>query len=108
MNFIEQNKVSINQLCMLYNVKTMYVFGSVLTNSFNLDSDIDLLVKFNDFDVTKYFLNYTNLKESLEAIFNNKVDLIEEQTLRNPILIRSINKNKQLIYGSKSFTKKSN
>ena len=65
----------------------------------NLDSDIDLLVKFNDFDVTKYFLNYTNLKESLEAIFNNKVDLIEEQTLRNPILIRSINKNKQLIYG---------
>jgi hypothetical protein len=60
---------------------------------------VDLLVKFNDFDLTKYFINYTNLKESLENILHKKVDLIEEQTLKNPILIRSINNNKQLIYG---------
>ncbi len=77
----------------------MYVFGSVLTNHFNANSDVDLLVKFNDFDLTKYFINYTNLKESLENILHKKVDLIEEQTLKNPILIRSINNNKQLIYG---------
>lgn len=99
MNIIEQNKSTINQLCTQHNVKTMYAFGSVLTNQFNANSDVDLLVKFNDFDVTKYFINYTNLKESLENILHKKVDLIEEQTLKNPILIRSINNNKKLIYG---------
>ncbi|HOU46823.1 MAG TPA: nucleotidyltransferase domain-containing protein [Chitinophagales bacterium] len=99
MNIIQQNQSIINQLCTQHNVKTMYVFGSVLTNHFNANSDVDLLVKFNDFDLTKYFINYTNLKESLENILHKKVDLIEEQTLKNPILIRSINNNKQLIYG---------
>ena len=99
MNIIEQNQSTINQLYTQHNVKTMYAFGSVLTNQFNANSDVDLLVRFNDFDVAKYFINYTNLKESLENILHKKVDLIEEQTLKNPILIRSINNNKQLIYG---------
>lgn len=99
MNLIEQNKAIINQLCTQHNVKSMYAFGSVLTNQFNANSDVDLLVRFNDFDVGKYFINYTSLKESLENILQKKVDLIEEQTLKNPILIRSINNNKQLIYG---------
>jgi hypothetical protein len=99
MNLIEQNQSTIIQLCTQHNVKTMYAIGSVLTNQFNANSDVDLLVRFNDFDVEKYFINYTNLKESLENILHKKVDLIEEQTLKNPILIRSINNNKQLIYG---------
>ncbi|HOY42492.1 MAG TPA: nucleotidyltransferase domain-containing protein [Chitinophagales bacterium] len=99
MNILEKNQSIINQLCTQHNVKTMYPSGSVLTNHFNSNSDVDLLVKFNDFDVAKYFINYTNLKESLENILHKKVDLIEEQTFKTPILIRSINNNKQLIYG---------
>jgi len=39
------------------------------------------------------------LKENLESLFGRKVDLLEEQTLKNPILIRSINESKELIYG---------
>jgi predicted nucleotidyltransferase len=40
-----------------------------------------------------------DFKESLEKLFGRDVDLVEEQTLRNPILINSINKSKKLIYG---------
>jgi predicted nucleotidyltransferase len=40
-----------------------------------------------------------SLKEKLEQLFGRKVDLVEEQTLKNPILIQSINSNKSLIYG---------
>lgn len=39
------------------------------------------------------------LKESLKNIFNREIDLVEEQTLKNPVLIKSINKSKELIYG---------
>ena len=77
----------------------MYLFGSALNSDFNKESDIDFLVKFKPFEISKYFDNYLNLKENLESLFGRKVDLLEEQTLKNPILIKSIDKSKKLIYG---------
>ncbi len=83
----------------MYNVQTLYLFGSALNTSFNTESDIDLLVKFKSIELSGYFDNYTGFKENLEKLFGREVDLVEEQTLRNPILINSINKSKELIYG---------
>jgi predicted nucleotidyltransferase len=40
-----------------------------------------------------------DLKVNLEKLLGRKIDLLEEQTLKNPILINSINKSKALIYG---------
>ena len=77
----------------------MYVFGSSLNSSFNEKSDVDLLVKFKQIELSKYFDNYINFKEKLESLFGREVDLIEEQTLKNPILIKSIDNSKELIYG---------
>ena len=99
MNLIELNKSSIQLLCEKHQVASMYAFGSVVSSRFNDKSDVDLLVKFKEIDLNQYFLNYLSLKESIESVLNKRVDLVEEQTLKNPILIRSINKNKQLVYG---------
>jgi len=83
----------------LYNVEKMYLFGSAVNSNFNDKSDIDLLVKFKPIELAEYFDNYLNFKENLETLFGREVDLLEEQTLKNPILIQSINKSKELIYG---------
>ena len=83
----------------MHNVEKMYLFGSALNSNFNKESDIDLLVKFKVIELSKYFDNYMDFKEKLEDLFGREVDLVEEQTLRNPILINSINKSKELIYG---------
>jgi hypothetical protein len=99
MNLIEQHKSEIEQLCNNYNVEKMYVFGSILNQNFTKESDVDLVVKFKSFDLSFYFENYFKLKEKLELILKRKVDLIEEQTLKNPFLIQSINKSKKMIYG---------
>jgi hypothetical protein len=80
-------------------VKELYVFGSVLTELFNKNSDIDFLVKFGDVELLNYFDNYMDFKESLEILFERKVDLVEIQTLKNPILKRSIDRNKTILYG---------
>ena len=77
----------------------MYVFGSANNKNFNEESDVDLLVKFKSIALADYFESYINFKEQLENLFGRKVDLLEEQALRNPILIQSINKSKELIYG---------
>jgi predicted nucleotidyltransferase len=77
----------------------MYLFGSALTSDFNENSDFDFLVKFKNVELSEYFDNYMNFKENLRKLLGREIDLLEEQTLKNPILIRSINNSKELIYG---------
>jgi predicted nucleotidyltransferase len=99
MGIVERNIEDLKMLCTMYNVEKMYLFGSALNSNFNAKSDVDLLVKFKVIELSKYFDNYMDFKEKLEDLFGREVDLVEEQTLRNPILINSINKSKELIYG---------
>lgn len=99
MILLQNHKEKLNALCSLYNVEKMYLFGSAVTSNFNDKSDIDLLVKFKPFEIAHYFDNYMNFKKNLESLFGRDVDLLEEQTLKNPILIKSINQSKELIYG---------
>ena len=99
MMLIDQNIESLKRLCNIYNVDKMYLFGSALTSNFSNESDIDFLVKFKSIELSQYFENYLNFKENLETLFGREVDLLEEQTLKNPILINSINRSKELVYG---------
>ena len=103
MNLIEKNLTKIIELCKKYRVKTLSVFGSVLTDRFNDNSDVDLLVSFlphNPDDMNfDYCKNYWNLQDSLEELFKRDVDLVEENGLRNTYFIANVNRTKQLVYG---------
>jgi uncharacterized protein len=99
MELVDKNIKKIQILCELHNVEQLYLFGSANTDDFNPKSDIDFLVKFKPFDLSLYFINYTVLKTKLHKLLKRKIDLVEEQTLTNPYLIKSINNNKKIIYG---------
>ena len=99
MNSILKNQLdTIRSLCERYRVKTLYVFGSVLTPNFDTHSDIDLLIDFLDQDALQYTSNYFQFKFELEKLFNRKIDLLEERALKNPYFIENINQKKQLLY----------
>ncbi len=99
MYLINQNKEIIKNLCETHNVDKLYLFGSATTTKFNDESDIDFLVKFKPFDLKLYFVNYIDFKSKLKELLRREIDLLEEQTLKNPYLISSIEENKELIYG---------
>lgn len=101
MKLINQNLHRIIDLCKKHKVKTLAVFGSILTDRFNDDSDVDLLVDFApvNHDEFDYVGNYFHLQEALENIFNRKVDLIEYGNQLNPIFKKLVDKKKQIIYG---------
>ncbi len=99
MKLIEKNKDRIIALCKIHKVKHLFVFGSVLTKKFNKQSDVDLIVDFEDVDLYMYADNYFNLKTALEEVFHRDVDLLEEKAIKNPYLRQSIDTTKQLIYG---------
>ena len=99
MNLIERFHKDILILCKTHKVKSLHAFGSVLTDEFNDESDIDLIVDFEPIDVLEYGDNYYDLKFSLENILKRNVDLLEEKAIKNPYFRKTINQNKQLIYG---------
>jgi predicted nucleotidyltransferase len=99
MSIVDRNIDKIRYLCSKHKVLRLFVFGSVLTDGFKADSDIDFLVDFSGVDLYDYADNYFNLKFSLERLLNREIDLLEDQAVRNPFLRKSIDTSKKLIYG---------
>ena len=100
LNFIENKKQELQNLCKKYEIKTMYLFGSATTAEFNVSSDIDILISFQNIPFDKYTENYFELHEALEKLFDRKVDLLTERSLSNPYFIQSVEKTKRLLYAA--------
>jgi len=97
--YLENYKNIISNLCKQYNVKSLYAFGSVLTDRFNDNSDVDMVVAFNQIPVENYADNYFDLKFTLQDVLKRPVDLLEEQAIKNPYFLQNVNNTRQLIYG---------
>ena len=99
MAYLDTYSTDIKRLCSLYNVKTLYAFGSVVSNQFSDKSDIDFIVDFDAIEIAKYADNYFDFKFSLEDILKRPVDLLEEKAIRNPYFKEAVNKKRKLVYG---------
>ena len=99
MKLIQRHISQIVSLCQKHKVASLYVFGSVLTDRFNNDSDIDFVVIFDKAGVEDYFENYFDFKYALQDLLGREVDLVEDQTIRNKYLRQNVDASKQLIYG---------
>ena len=90
----------IRELCEQHKVERLYAFGSVLTERFSKNSDVDFLYTFKEdvplLDIVDYYFSFQN---GLEKALNRPVDLTSEKDLKNPYFIKEVNATKQLIYG---------
>ncbi len=98
LNLITNKLQELHSLCVKYDIKTAYLFGSATSLDFNEGSDIDILISFKDISIEKYTDNYFELHTELEKLFNRKVDLNTERSLSNPYFIKSVQETKQLLY----------
>lgn len=100
MKLIELNIKQIWNLCLKHRVKSLAVFGSILTDRFNEQSDVDFLVDFDttDHENWDYVTNYFDFRDALERLFGRKVDLIEQGGIRNKYFAANVNHTKQIIY----------
>ena len=96
--YIDAYRNVLTQLCLQNKVKSLYAFGSVLTNRFNNDSDIDMVVDIDSTNPLEYAECYFKLKFALQDLFNRPVDLLENKSIRNSYLRQEIDNSKQLIY----------
>jgi len=102
MKLIEQYKTEMANLCTKYKVKELYAFGSVLDErKFNEQSDVDLMVKFNDdVEILDYANLFFGLIEELERLFNRRVDLYTINPIENRFLRENIEATKKIVYAA--------
>ena len=96
--FLDQYINEINELCREHNVKTLYAFGSVLTDNFGPDSDVDFLVDIIANNPLDYAENYFDLKFKLQDLFKKPIDLLEQKGIKNSHLIQNIDNSKLKLY----------
>ncbi len=99
MNLKDLQSEDIKKICKANKVKSLFAFGSVTRDDFNENSDIDLVVDFDESDPFKYTDLYFNLKSKLEELYNRQVDLLEERAIRNKLFRQQLDSTKIKIYG---------
>lgn len=98
-DYIKNNKAQFESYCNEFHVAKLYGFGSAISDSFDpLHSDIDLLVQIEEADPVKRGEYLMNFWDKMESYFKRKVDLLTPASIRNPYLIKSIEKSKVLLY----------
>jgi uncharacterized protein len=98
MSFFDRNIKDINKLCDLYHVNKLFAFGSAITDHFTDKSDVDILVDLEPMPPIERGESLMKLWDALEALFSRRVDLLTDQSLRNPYLRDNIDRTKKLIY----------
>lgn len=96
--YLDKYNNSLINLCQQNKVKSLYVFGFVLTDRFNKNSDIDLVVDIDSNDPFDYADNYFNLKFALQDLLKRPIDLLENKAIKNPFIRNNIDSSKFLIY----------
>lgn len=85
--------------CLRHHVKRLSLFGSATRADFRPDSDIDVLIEFDN-DAHTTLFDLVGMQGELSVLFDNRpVDVATTSILRNPFRRRTILRDLQAIYG---------
>ena len=99
MGISEQIVKEVREYCREHGVKNLFLFGSYARGDATDSSDIDLLVEFLD-NVQLSYLDLLILRSDFERILGSEVDLVELDSLVNPIRRKSILSERVSLYAS--------
>lgn len=77
---IEIPRVRIAWFCGQHHIRKLALFGSILTDRFRADSDVDVLVEFEPGNFPSYF-DLVGMEQELSTVIGRKVDLRTPQEL---------------------------
>ena len=98
-SIIKNNLSELKEICRNFNVKRLYVFGSLGNDTFDINqSDIDLIVELEEKDPVEKGEKLMMLWNKFEDLFGRNVDLLSNSNVRNPYLQKGIDATKKIVY----------
>lgn len=87
--------------CKSFGVQELSIFGSRARGDSGTTSDFDFVVIFDRSNSSKLSDRFFGLLFYLEDNLSERVDLLEQNAIRNPYLREAIEEEKKVIYGTR-------
>jgi len=98
-NGIFLNYNEIVRLCEKFRINELSIFGSSINDNFTEDSDVDILVSFNNNSNISLF-DIMDLESEFSKLVKRDVDIVEKESLKNPIREKNILTTREVIYAA--------
>ena len=101
---LQKNGVFLNyndviSVCKKYHIIELSLFGSSIRDDFSQNSDIDILVSFErDSKITLF--DIMELEKDFSQLLKRDVDIVEKESLKNPIRKEKILSTREIIYAA--------
>ena len=95
--FLEYNDVI--KICKKYFISELSIFGSSIRDDFTDKSDVDILVSFIINSKITLF-DIIELENEFKNILGREVDVVEKESLKNPIRKNKILESREIIYAA--------
>ena len=99
---IQEKREDIVALCQRYHVRNLEVFGSAARGD-DFDearSDADFLVEFEPHGNLSPLEEFFGFQADLSRLLDRAVDLVEARAVRNPYVLASINRTREVVYAA--------
>jgi len=99
---INMPQEKIAEFCRKWKIREFALFGSVLRDEFRADSDIDVLVTFDE-DAKHTLFDLVHIQNELKQMLGREVDIVSRRGIessRNPIRRNAILNSAEVIYAA--------
>jgi hypothetical protein len=94
---IDIPREAVREFCERWKVRELSLFGSVLRGDFTPESDVDVLVSFDE-EAGWSLFDIVHMQDELAALLGRPVDLVEKEGLVNPFRRHAILTSREVIY----------
>ena len=93
------DEMALRDFCRHWKVRELALFGSVLRDDFNAQSDIDVLIELLPSHGLSLY-DWVDMSEELSRLFGRPVDLVSKRALKNPFRRREILRTAEVVYAA--------
>ena len=96
----------IARFCQRWRIRELAIFGSALRDDFRADSDVDILIDFDE-DADWSLLDHIQMQEELQALLGRDVDLISKRAVersRNWLFRREVLRTAKVLFSKQRVT----
>jgi len=99
MNALSKLRNVSHRLVSKYRLRHLAVFGSVARGDATAESDLDLIVEFQQDDEPGLADRFFDFQEEVKELFGCDVDIVTTRDFNNPYLKRSVEKDLIVLHG---------